>query len=118
MANILILSGIITIVSLCATLTNSQSTTFDIINVHDFDNDAEFYRYVDNQFTVATTRGRERLLDFYNWVRAARQELERKLETWPTFPKSREVLRLKTREKWMRLHQYEISAQKLIRKTD
>lgn len=118
MANILILSGIITIVSLCATLTNSQSTTFDIINVHDFDNDAEFYRYVDNQFTVATTRGRERLLDFYNWVRAARQELERKLETWPTFPKSREVLRLKTRKKWMRLHQYEISAQKLIRKTD
>jgi len=113
MAKILLLSTIITI-CIYATLTNSQLTKFDIIDIHDYRNDADFYRYLDEQYTVASTRGRERLLEFYNWVRAARQELERKLETWPTFPKSREVLRLKMREKWIRLQQYENSARKHI----
>jgi len=117
MANLtLIVATLLIVVS--STLVNSTTLTkFDIIDIHDFRNDGEFYKFVDEQYKVATNSGTERLLEFYNWIKAARLEMEAKLETWPTFPKSREVLRLKYRQKWLRLKEYEVAAHRLLKRT-
>jgi len=113
MFKLIVLSTLTVIV--CLTFVNSTTLTkFDIIDIHDNRNDQEFYNFVDEQLTVAMNRGNERLLEFYNWIKAARLECESKLENWPTFPRSREVLRLKMREKWLKLKDYEIVARRQL----